>query len=144
MLDYMELDISLLGDVMLRAKSIYWTRYNVDIGVCLTLSSLAIKIYRMKYYEKNGWPIYIPSSNQDAFIRRGYYGGHADTYKPYGDNLYYYDVNSLYPFVMKTFPMPGGKPVWHGNLEGLELDNMFGFIEAYVVCPTTITRPFLP
>ena len=30
LLDYMELDISLLGDVMLRAKSIYWTRYNVD------------------------------------------------------------------------------------------------------------------
>ena len=44
--------------------------------------------------DKNGWPIYIPSSNQDAFIRRGYYGGHADTYKPYGENLYYYDVNS--------------------------------------------------
>jgi hypothetical protein len=43
LLDYMELDISLLGDVMLRAKSIYWTRYNVDIGVCLTLSSLAKK-----------------------------------------------------------------------------------------------------
>jgi hypothetical protein len=40
---------------------------------------------------------------------------------------------------MKTFAMPGGKPVWHGNLEGLELDDMFGFIEAYVVCPTTIT-----
>ena len=45
---------------------------------------------------------------------------------------------------MKTFAMPGGKPVLHGNLEGLELDDMFGFIEAYVVCPTTITRPFLP
>lgn len=144
LLDYMEQDIRLLGGVMLRAQEIYWTRYNVDIGVCLTLSSLAMKIYRMKYYDQNGWPIYIPSSNQDAFIRRGYYGGHADTYKPYGDNLYYYDVNSLYPFVMKTFPMPGGKPVWHGNFEGLELDNMLGFIEAYVVCPTTITRPFLP
>ena len=25
LLDYMELDISVLGDVMLRAKSIYWT-----------------------------------------------------------------------------------------------------------------------
>lgn len=78
----------------------------------------------MNYYDQNDSPIYIPSSNQDAFIRRGYYGGHADTYKPY---------------VMKTFAMPGGKPVWHGNLEGLELDDMFGFIEAYVVCPTTIT-----
>ncbi|CAB4280624.1 unnamed protein product [Prunus armeniaca] len=29
--------------------------------------------------------------------------------------------------------MPGGVPVWHGNLEGKDLDSMFGFIEAYVV-----------
>ena len=65
-------------------------------------------------------------------------------YKPYGENLYYYDVNSLYPYVMKTFPMPGGVPVWHGNLEGQDLSNLFGFLEAYVVCPSTITRPFLP
>jgi DNA polymerase type B, organellar and viral len=144
LLDYMTQDIRLLGGVMLRAQEIYWRTYNVDISECLTLSSLAMNIYRTRYYDQEGWPIYIPSSNQDAFIRRGYYGGHADTYKPYGENLYYYDVNSLYPFVMKTFAMPGGKPVWHGNLEDLELDEIFGFIEAYVVCPSTITRPFIP
>lgn len=42
--------------------------------------------------------------------------------------------------------MPGGVPVWYGNLADRELSNIFGFIEAYVVCPTTITikRPFLP
>lgn len=93
--NYLEQAVRLLGGVMLRAQEIYWTKYNVDIGECLTLSSLAMKIYRMSYYDQEGWPIYIPSSNQDAFIRRGYYGGHADTYKPYGSNLYYYDVNSL-------------------------------------------------
>jgi hypothetical protein len=85
--------------------------------------------------------------NEDSFtffIRRSYYGGHADTYKPSGEDLYYYDVNSLYPFVMKEFPMPGGVPVWHRNLEGQDLDSMFGFIEAYVVCPKTINKPFLP
>lgn len=69
---------------MLRAQYIYWTQYNVDIEECLTLSSLAMNIYRMRYYNEEGWPIYIPSSNQDSFIRRGYYGGHAETYKPYG------------------------------------------------------------
>ena len=75
LLDYMEQDIRLLAGVMLRAQEIYWTKYNVDIGQCLTLSSLAMRIYRMNYYDQNDSPIYIPSSNQDAFIRRGYYGG---------------------------------------------------------------------
>lgn len=45
---------------------------------------------------------------------------------------------------MKTFPMPGGEPVWHGHLEDQDLSNLFGFIEAYVVCPSHINRPFLP
>ena len=65
LLDYMELDISLLGDVMLRAKSIYWTRYNVDIGVCLTLSSLAKKIYRMKYLQNMNENLWQPSRSQN-------------------------------------------------------------------------------
>ncbi|XP_059067854.1 DNA polymerase-like [Cryptomeria japonica] len=101
-------------------------------------------IFRTNYYDPISWPIHIPSRNEDTFIRRGYYGDHADTYKPYGEKLYYYDVNSLYPYVMKSFPMPGGMPVWHANLEGQELSNLYGFIKAYVVCPSTIKRPFLP
>lgn len=144
LLDYMQQDIRLLGGVMLKAQDIYWTQYKVDIENCMTLSTLAMTIYRTSYYDENSWPIHIPSMNEDTFIRRGYYGGHTDVYKPYGENLYYYDVNSLYPYIMKTYPMPGGVPVWHGNLEDQELSNLYGFIEAYVECPSTITRPFLP
>lgn len=145
LLDYMKQDILLLGGIMQKAQEIYWKLYNVDIESKITLSSLALSIYRMKYYDSKNWPIHIPNKNEDCFIRRGYYGGHTDTYKPYGEDLYYYDVNSLYPFIMKEFPMPGGDPVWHGNLVGKDLDDsLFGFIEAYVVCPKTIKRPFLP
>lgn len=144
LLDYMKQDILLLGGVMQKAQEIYWKLYKVDIESKITLPSLALSIFRMKYYDSSNWPIHIPNKNEDSFIRRGYYGGHTDIYKPYGKDLYYYDVNSLYPFVMKEYPMPGGKPVWHGNLEGMDLDSMFGFIEAYVVCPNTIKKPFLP
>jgi hypothetical protein len=105
------------------------------------LPSLALTIFRKCYYDPQTFPIHIPSDVEDTFLRRAYYGGHSDVYKPSGENLYYYDVNSLYPFVMKTFPMPGGKPKWYGNLEGRELDNLFGFIEAYVDCPKTISKP---
>lgn len=72
-----------------------------------------------------------------------YYGGHRDVYKPHGEDLYYYDVYSLYPLVMKEFPMPGGVPVWHGKMVGKDLDSIFGFIEAYVECPKKINKPFL-
>ena len=34
---------------------------------------------------------------------------------------------------MNTFPMPGGVPVWHSNLEGQELSNLYGFIEELYV-----------
>lgn len=38
--------------------------------------------------------------------------------------------------------MPCGIPVvWQKNLECVELDSLFGFLE--IVCPTNISRPFL-
>jgi hypothetical protein len=39
-------------------------------------------------------------------IKQGYYGGITEVYKPFGKNLYYYDVNSLYPFAALN-DMPG-------------------------------------
>ena len=42
------------------------------------------------------------------FLVQGYTGGSVDVYKPIGENIYRYDVNSLYPYVMREFPMPVG------------------------------------
>lgn len=141
---YLRQDILVLGGVMKRAQQIYWERYGVDVEDVMTITSLSMKIFRKKYLDDRKFHIGIPNRNQDTFIRRGYYGGHVDVYKPYGENLYYYDINSLYPYVMKNYPMPSGVPVWHNNLEDVKLDDLFGFFEAYVVCPSTIEHPFLP
>ncbi|RZB65257.1 DNA polymerase [Glycine soja] len=144
LLEYMEQDILLLGGIMQSFQDIYYKAYQADIVNKLTIASLALSLFREKYYDYNKHRIHIPNQNEDTFIRRGYYGGHTDAYLPYGTNLYYYDVNSLYPFVIKEFSMPGGTPVWHSDLEYMTLDNMFGFIEAYVECPKSIKKPFLP
>ncbi|XP_075479404.1 DNA polymerase-like [Primulina tabacum] len=144
LIPYLKQDILLLGGVMLKAQDLYRSQYHIDIEEVMTISSLSLKIFRMNYLDDDIFPIHIPTQNQDSFIRRGYYGGHSDVYKPYGENLHYYDVNSLYPFIMKSYPMPCGIPVWHNKLESVGLDSLFGFIEAYVVCPTTISKPFLP
>lgn len=144
LLDYMVQDILLLGGIMQSFQDICYKAYQADIVKKITIASLALSIFREKYYDENKHCIHIPNQNEDTFIRRGYYGGHTDAYTPYGNNLYFYDVNSLYPFVMKEFTMPGGTPVWHSDLESMTLDSMFGFIEAFVECPKSINKPFLP
>lgn len=48
LLDYMKQDILLLGGVMQKAQEIYNAVYNVDIESKITVSSLALSIFRMK------------------------------------------------------------------------------------------------
>lgn len=126
--EYMKQDIYLLGGIMWRAQEIYWYEYKIDITKKITLPSLALTIFRKNYYDSEESPIYIPNNNAEQFIRRGYYGGHADVYIPRGENLYYYDVNSLYPFTMKDNPMPIGQAKWEGNLSKHKLDDLYGFL----------------
>lgn len=144
LLEYLKQDVLLLGGVMKKAQEIILNLYNVNINTVLTISSLAMRIFRIKYYDASSFPIHIPNVNEDKFIRKGYYGGHVDVYKSIGLNLHYYDVNSLYPYVMQEYPMPAGKPYWNGDLRNKDLDTLYGFIEAYVKCPDSINRPFLP
>ncbi|KAL2942373.1 DNA polymerase [Bienertia sinuspersici] len=92
----------------------------VDIEKWMTVASLALGIYQTKYFDESLFYIHIPNRNEDTFIHRGYYGGHTDAY------------------------IPRGKPVRHSNLSGMDLDSMCGFIEAYVECPNSMGRPFLP
>ncbi|TXG60781.1 hypothetical protein EZV62_012144 [Acer yangbiense] len=95
---------------------IYWSQFNVDIENCMTLSSLAISIFRRQYYDPKSWPICIPNGNEDTFIRRGYYGGHADAYKPKGvyfsEELIYahdklgYTIIPLWGYLFERKPSP--------------------------------------
>lgn len=52
----------------------------------------------------------IPDEILDM-VRNGYYGGRTEIFNLFGradknEKIYYYDINSLYPYVMKTFPYP--------------------------------------
>jgi hypothetical protein len=88
------------GELILsKPKSIY----TMDLetiklnNIQVPTATLSLKIFRTKFLNKD---IFILPQSIDSFIRPGYYGGGTDVYKAYGELLYYYDVNSLYPYAM--------------------------------------------
>ena len=72
----------------------------------LTIASNCMAIYTKKFYTGKYPKMSRNDFNTDNFFRRSYYGGRVELIKRYGINLNYYDVNSLYPYVMKEFEYP--------------------------------------
>lgn len=91
---------------MFSAQDIYFRNFDVDICDWVTISSKALGIFRSKFLDDKKTK---PTMNVDNFVRKGYFGGKAEAYIPKGENLFYYDVNSLYPYIMKEHEMPGGR-----------------------------------
>jgi hypothetical protein len=139
-INYSLQDAKSLYEALLNAQHIYFNKFKVDIESVYSLATLALKIYRTKFQED---PIFILPSNIDNFIRNSYYGGGTDVYKAYAEKVYYYDVNSLYPFAMLN-PMPYNLIKIHNNMDNIKLDSFFGFIEVEVLCPIDMKRPVLP
>ena len=99
--------------------------YSLQMTESLTISRLALNIFLKLYLGDTKLPV-INNQSVYSAIKQAYYGGIVEVYKPYGKNLFYYDVNSLYPFVAKN-PMPGSECVYEESENGLNLNELFGF-----------------
>jgi hypothetical protein len=95
----------------------------------------------IKKYLKDNTKIRFLSIRMQNLISKAYYGANTSVYKPFGVKLYYYDINSLYPFCMLR-TMPVGSPKYYNIKYGLH--NLFGFALAKVTCPTDLNIPVLP
>lgn len=77
-------------------------------GPASTLAGQAIRVLRT-YLDDELWGL---GSNASDFCRLAYLGGRTEIFRPFCEKgpLYEYDVNSLYPFVMRNniFPIGGG------------------------------------
>jgi hypothetical protein len=63
----------------------------------------------------------------------------------YGEILYYYDVNSIYPFaMMKDMPLSPAGFTNSITQDDLINGNFFGFCLADIECPKDIAVPLLP
>lgn len=102
------------------------------------MSSLSMVIFRSKFLTID---IPVLTNKLDEFVRDSYYGGATAYYIKHAVFVYYYDVNSLYPFaMMKDLPL---KPLrWVDN--SVKLEDFFGFALVKVYCPVTVKKPILP
>ena len=86
-----------------------------------------MEIFLRRFYSNN-----IPLINTKSVyndIKKSYYGGITEVYKPFGTKLYYYDVNSLYPYSALN-PMPGLNCTYEDNINkniSEIIENLFGF-----------------
>lgn len=103
-LKYLRLDLLSLYEVLSKANKRFFLDYDVDMTKSLTISGISLRLFLDKYYDNNIPVIGRKSVYTD--IKEGYYGGMTEVYKPYGKNLFYYDINSLYPYAALN-DMPG-------------------------------------
>lgn len=106
----------------------------------LSLPGISLRYFRLKFYDDKKFPIEKLCANKDSFVRKSYRGGTADVFKPYLLNGFHYDVNSLYPYIMKYSPMPIGEGKW---VDIHNIDDFFGFVKVEVTSPEFIHKPFL-
>lgn len=118
---------------------------NFDVDIfnfkILSLTSLSRTLFNKISPEKYKL---ISSLNQkeDLFIRLSFYGGRNEIIKPLFDNAYFYDINSLYPFIMSNNDLPIGKPNYIKTVVFNE--HFYGFLDVLISCPTNIRLPILP
>lgn len=109
-----------------------------ESGAAYTVASQALKVFRTYQDER----ILGCSDTVDAFVRKAYFGGRTEVFRPYfkgeGENkLSCYDINSLYPSVMRDFDYPTKFKKWSYDYDPKQM----GFWEATVEVPKDMYVP---
>jgi hypothetical protein len=144
-LKYLKTDLLTLLNIMEKFSKYINRKFDVELTDCLTVSRLSLNIYLKHYLNNHIIPIIKGNMYDD--IKQGYYGGITEVYKPYGKNLYYYDINSLYPTAALN-PMCGTKSTYieclDDNTSNLDLNYLFGFFYCEIITTTNNYLGLLP
>ena len=123
---------------------------------CPTTASLAMRVFKTNYPDDYNDIVGTNWRGQwgrfcEDFVRLGYYGGRTEVFKPFLFNGYHYDVNSLYPSVMKDHEFPVG---YYQFFTGKKAEHTFnywmkqgiggGFAEVEIYVPEDMHIPPLP
>jgi len=116
--------------------------FKINIHKYPTLPSLSLGIYRSNFL-KEEYKIPLIHGKIYNDLKKAYTGGSVDVYKPYGRKVNRYDVNSLYPSVMRNNSMPSGYPIFFEGDIFLKENKPFGIFEVEITAPDKLEIPIL-
>lgn len=141
---YCKIDCISLYQIISKFSFMIFDLFKINTHKYPTLSSLAFALFRTLFINKDTIPQLSGQIAKD--IRDSYTGGAVDMYiprPPKGVKIFGYDVNALYPYVMKEYDMPTGKPVlFQGNIRAID-PNAFGFFYCKIIAPNNLKHPIL-
>lgn len=157
-LKYCKIDCKALFDILNIFNNLIFEHFSINIhnSTILTLPALAMRIFKTHFLAPD--TIYQLLGKVEADIRQAYTGGAVDVYIPTNgvrfnawnavseedrSDLYYYDVNSLYPFIMSESAMPIGKPIaFEGNILDI-MPDAYGYFYCKITSPAILNEPIL-
>ena len=137
--DYFTNDLIGLYEVLEKAN---------DYGL-LQKATLAANVMALYKYENPNIKFERCDENIDAIFRKSYYGGRTEVFKHLfeskndKDVLYYYDFNSLYPYVMYKYEYPLPIANNYENVDKYD-PNKLSISYVYVKTPPNLKIPVLP
>lgn len=140
---YVMQDCKILYNIIEQYRTTIYEKFKIDIIRRDTIAGVAYKIWTttMKNHEEI---IRISTTSEmGRDIRQAYYGGISEVNIPslgiditnkQSDKVvgYYYDVNSLYPFIMREKLLPIGAPM---RIYEDKLEEIFGYCKAEIEAP---------
>ncbi len=106
-----------------------------------TIAATTLNYFETAFY---GGKITHPfTEKQIDWFHEGYYGGRTEIFHnlPIEGNIYYHDLNSLYPYCLKTGKFPKLEDYYATKKPDLSLE---GIATVQIQAPETLSIPYLP
>jgi DNA polymerase elongation subunit (family B) len=137
-LEYAKRDAQTLRQCLINYSMAVKSIFNVTIGH--TAAGTAVKAWQ-KTFDPETIISYSEDGEREEFTRSAYFGGVVFlTTNRQLKNCRTFDVNSSYPYVMQTFPMPIGSPTEVSEY----MPNKMGIYEVDIEVPDEIVIPIIP
>jgi DNA polymerase type B, organellar and viral len=137
---YCKNDTYILFKIIQKFNYLIFNKWHLNINNYPTLPSVAMALFKSKFLIEN--QVCVIKGIPFKEIKNSYTGGSTDMYIPHGQEIFGYDINSLYPHSMANNPVPvNNMKYFEGNMENI--DNLFGFFYVEIEAPNNLNIPIL-